>query len=480
MPEIPEPSSTTGGPIWIDLFLNEIIGSHSVGVPYESWWVQARPLDLSLDLAGRSSFATVWPDLSMTEIPLSEILQWILARGGQVHVICEPFSQVFTRSDILAGPEALVNRLRLDFPETFQVHFVPTVPLEQSGWIGRWGALVGSPLTPSTLMGQVPHYVADPDELDKLRARYRALAEGRTTAVPELPRRRITTGELDMMRTVIRQTGRYVDVERLPQHTSRSLLYRATDTHAGDETVVIKIILDPGWDAERVRSREAIARRLGHPNIIRIYDPETFLLDNQQPVFAIVMEYMPGGSLKDELDRKGRLGLRRAVEIAIQVCHGLAYAHEQGIIHRDIKPGNILLGIHGEVKIADFNIAKIVGQSGDTLPGLPLGTLDYIPPEQIERAHQATPRADVYSLGCVLFELLTGRPPFSAVTERELASHHLNTLPPSTCTYRPDVPDSLDALILRCLAKEPAQRPDAGELTASLESVLTQLPVQGA
>ncbi len=479
MPKIPEPSSTVGGQIWIDLFLNEIIGFHSVGVPYELWWVQARPLDMSLDLAGRASFATVWPDLTMTEVPLSEILQWILARGGQVHVICEPFSQAFTRSDILAGPEALVNRLRLNFPETFQVHFVPAVPLEQSGWIGRWGAL-GSPLAFSAPMGQAPRYVVDPNELDKLRARYRALAEGRATAGPELPRRRITTGELDMMRAVIRQTGRYVDVERLPQHTSHSLLYRATDTHAGDETVVIKIILDPGWDAERVRSREAIARRLGHPNIVRIYDPETFMLYEGQPVFAIVMEYMPGGSLKDELDRRGRLELRRAVEIAIQVCHGLAYAHEQGIIHRDIKPGNILLGVHGEVKIADFNIAKIIGQSRDTLPGLPLGTLDYIPPEQIERAHQATPRADVYSLGCVLFELLTGRPPFSAETERELASHHLSTLPPSVRTYRPDVPDSLDAMILRCLAKEPAERPSAGEVAASLESMLTRLPVQGA
>ncbi len=479
MPKIPEPRPTASSQRWTDLLINEMIGFHSAGLPYKVWWAQARPLDISLDLAGRSGFATVWPDLMMTEVFLSDILHRILARKGQVHVLCEPLSQAFTRSDILAGPEALINKLRLAFPETFQVHIVPTVPIEQSGWIGRWGALIGAPLS-STLVGHVPRYIAEPEELERLRARCRALAEGRATVTPEMPRRHITTGELDMMRAVIRRSGRYVDVERLPQQTSRSLLYKATDTQAGDETVVIKIILDPAWDAERVRTREAIARRLGHPNIVRIYAPETFVLDSQQSILAIVMEYMPGGSLKDELDQHGRLPLSRAIEVAIQVCHGLAYAHEQGIVHRDIKPGNILLGAHGEVKIADFNVAKIAELSGDTLPGMPLGTLDYIPPEQIERAHQATPRADIYSLGCVLFEMLAGRPPFSAQTERELAAHHLSTPPPSACVYRPEVPDPLEALIHRCLSKEPAERPSANELAQVLETTLAQLSAQGA
>jgi hypothetical protein len=474
MPKIPEPLPTVYNQRWTDFFLNELNGFYSAGTPYELWWAQARPLDVSLDLTGRGSFATVWPDLMTTEVPLSEILQRFLVKGGQVHVICEPFSQAFTRSDILAGPEALVNRVRLAFSESFQVHIIPAVAPPHSGWVGHWGAVVGSPLPAP--FGDVPQYVAQPDELERLRARYRALAEGRATAAPELPQRRITTGELDMMRALIRRSGRYVDVERLPQQTGRSLLYRATDTHAGDEIVVIKVTLGTALDAERARSREAVARRLGHPNIVRIYDPENFNIDDQQPLFAVVMEYMPGGSLKDELDRHGRLPLRRTVEIAIQACRGLAYAHDQGIVHRDIKPGNILLGAHDEVKVADFNIAKIPALSGETVPGMPVGTFDYIPPEQIERAHQATPRADVYSLGCVLFEMLAGRPPFSGDTERELAMHHTNTPPPSVCTYRPEVPASLDDLIQRCLSKEPAERPSADELAEALLSILAQLP----
>ena len=480
MSRIPESPLPAHRRLLTDFFLNELLGFHSVGSPYELWWVQPRLLDAPLDLTGRANFATVWPDLMMTEAPTSVILQRILDLGGQIHVVCEPFSQAFTRSDVLSGPEALVNKLRLVFPETFQVHTVASVAPEQSAWIGYWGALVGSALAYSGPVGGDCRYVADPVELKQLRAKFRALAEGRSTLMPELPRRRITTGELDLMRAVIRHSGRYVDVERLPQRTACSLLYRATDTHAGDEAVVVKITLDPPWSAEQVRSREAVARRLGHPNIVRIYDPETFTLEGERPVFAIVMEYMAGGSLKDELDRRGRLPLRQAVEMALQVCYGLAYAHGQGIVHRDIKPGNILLGAHGEVKIADFNVAKIDSLSGDTWPGQPLGTFDYIPPEQVERAHQATPRADVYSLGCVLFEMLVGRPPFSAETDRELAQHHQETPPPSVRAYRLDVPEPLEKLVHSCMAKEPADRPTASQLAEALESVLDQLPAQGA
>jgi hypothetical protein len=480
MPRIPESPLPAHRRVLADFFLNELLGFHSAGSPYELWWVQPHPLDVPLDLAGRASLTTVWPDLMMTETPISAVLQRMLDLGGQVHIVCESFSQAFTRSDVLSGPEALVNKLRLVFPETFQVHAVSNVAPEHSAWIGHWGALVGSALAFSGPVGGDCRYVADPAELKQLRVKCRALAEGRGTAPPELPRRRVSTGELDMMRAVIRRSGRYVDVERLPQRTTHSLLYRATDTHAGDEAVVIKITLDPFWSAEQARSREAVARRLGHPNIVRIYDPETFTLEDERPVFAVVMEYMSGGSLKDELGRRGRLPLRQAVEIAIQVCRGLAYAHEQGVVHRDVKPGNILLGARGEVKIADFNVARIDTLSGDTWPGQPLGTFDYIPPEQIQRAHQATPRADVYSLGCVLFEMLVGRPPFSAETDRELARHHEETPPPSVRTYRPDVPEPLEELVHRCLAKEPAGRPTAGQLAEALGSVLDQLSVRGA
>jgi len=457
-----------------DLLLNELIGLRSASEPYELWWVESHPQDDLLDLTGRGQFTTLWPDMPAGPVTISEALRQVLALNGRVNLICAPFSQAFTRSDILAGPEALVNRLRLEFPDRFQVYTVPRLTPEQSAWVGRWGAAVGTAWGFSG-WGGAYRYVADPADLNHLRAKCRSLAAGRATAFPEPSSRRITTGELDLMRAVIRRSGRYVDVERLPHHTPNSLLYRAIDTQVGNEPVVIKVMLAP-LGAEQARRREAIARRLGHPNIVRIYEPETFHLDDGRALYAVVMEYMPGGSLKDELARKGRLPLRRVLEIALQVCEGLAYAHEQDIVHRDIKPGNILLGARGEVKIADFNIAKMPGVSGETQSGRPLGTLHYIPPEQIERAHQATPKADVYSLGCVLFEMLVGRPPFQAETDRELAMHHQQTPPPSTREYRPEVLAALEELVHRCMAKNPEDRPSAREMVRILREMQAQPP----
>lgn len=473
MPRIPDHASSSYTRLLADLLLNELLGLRNAGDSYELWWVEPHPQDDLLDLTGRGRFVTLWPDMPAGPVTINEALRRILTLNGHVNIICAPFSQAFTRSDILAGPEALVNRLRLEFPNRFQVYTVPRITPEQRAWIGQWGAVVDAAWGGAGCGGAY-RYVADPTDLNRLQAKCRSLAAGRATAFPEPSFRRITTGELDMMRAVIRRSGRYVDVERLLHQTVNSLLYRAVDTQVGNEPVIIKVMLAP-WGAEQARRREAIARRLGHPNIVRIYEPETFHLDDGRALYAVVMEYMPGGSLKDELARKGRLPLRRALEIAIQVCEGLAYAHEQGIVHRDIKPGNILLSARGEVKIADFNIAKIPGISGETQSGRPLGTLHYIPPEQIERAHQATPKADIYSLGCVLFEMLVGRPPFQAETDREMAMHHQQTPPPSIRAYRPEVPTVLEELIHRCMVKDPDKRPSAHELAKALREIQTRL-----
>ncbi len=215
MPRIPEGPSSAHRRWLADLLLNELQGLRSGNKPYEMWWVQPRLLDTSLDFAGRGRFSTLWPDM-MGQVPLSDVLQRILTLGGRVAVICEPFSQAFTRSNVLAGPEALVNRLRLAFPAAFQAYTVPRVAPEQSAWIGEWGAVIGPALAVPEATGVGCRYIADPAELARLRTKCRALADGRATAFPELARPRITTGELDMMRTVIRSGGRYVDVERLP------------------------------------------------------------------------------------------------------------------------------------------------------------------------------------------------------------------------------------------------------------------------
>jgi eukaryotic-like serine/threonine-protein kinase len=223
-----------------------------------------------------------------------------------------------------------------------------------------------------------------------------------------------------------------------------------------------------GDDAFRTRfRREAVAAaKLAHPHIVTTYDT------GRDGDFAyIVMELVVGTTLARLLRNEGPLPLAKAVDVAIQVADALACAHSHGVVHRDVKPANILLREDGHVKVADFGIAK-AGVGGDlTRTGVVMGTAKYLSPEQVS-GNPADAGSDIYALGIVLYEMLSGTPPFIGDTELSTAVARLTAAPGSLRDRRPDIPRSLEAVVLRSLARDPAARyQSAEELRASLLAV---------
>ena len=239
--------------------------------------------------------------------------------------------------------------------------------------------------------------------------------------------------------------------------------------------VAVKILL-PHLAADeqfviRFRREAVAAARLSHPHIVAIFD--TFSDDGTE---AIVMELVPGRTLRRLLDDRGALPVTRAVDIAVAVAEALDHAHRAGLVHRDIKPGNILLAAGGRIAVTDFGIAKAVMDTTDeradlTEGGTVMGTAKYLSPEQV-RGEPVDARADVYALGCVLYEMLCGRPPFAADTPIATAMARLHERPLLPRQCRPGIPRAVENLALRCLAVDPAGRPSsAGDLAAALRSI---------
>jgi eukaryotic-like serine/threonine-protein kinase len=232
-------------------------------------------------------------------------------------------------------------------------------------------------------------------------------------------------------------------------------VYLAEDTQLGRQ-VALKI-LHPQYagDAsfvERFRREALSAAKLQHPNIVQIYD------SGQEGDFNfIVMEYVEGRSLKDYLSEVGQMEIREAARVAGEVLTALAYAHRTGLVHRDIKPGNILLSDDGKVQVTDFGIARAEAGSTMTQTGTILGTAYYLSPEQA----QGLPldgRSDIYSLGVVLYEMLTGRRPFEGDSPVSIAYKHVREMPRPPSNFREDVPRPLEAIVLNGLAKRPEDR----------------------
>jgi serine/threonine-protein kinase len=253
-------------------------------------------------------------------------------------------------------------------------------------------------------------------------------------------------------------------------------VYLAHDSEL-DRPVAVKVLAEHLGNDEAFRQRflrEArMAAKLSHPNIVHVYDQGE---ENGQPF--IVMEYVDGPTLGEELKRVGPLSPARVVDLALQICGGLEHAHASGLVHRDIKPGNLLLRKEGTVKIADFGIARAAQATKLTQIGSVLGTAAYLAPEQAA-AEPVTAAADIYSLGCVLFELLTGRTPYLFDSLPELVVKQREEPITPISELRRDVPPELEAAVMHCLARAPEYRPaSAAELAQELAAGSPEPPTE--
>jgi serine/threonine protein kinase len=224
---------------------------------------------------------------------------------------------------------------------------------------------------------------------------------------------------------------------------------------------------------ERFRREALAAARLTHPNIVAIYDSGHEVSADGIERHYIVMEYCGGGTLADVIARQGPLAPERVMAVGAAVCNALSYAHQIGVIHRDVKPANILLTGEGALKVGDFGIAKAAFRSKDiTTTGSILGTVRYLSPEQA-RGLEPDHRSDLYALGVVLYELATGRPPFEAESAVATAMKHMNETPQTPRSLRAQIPRELDLTIMKSLNKDPAHR---FESAADMAGTLMEAP----
>jgi eukaryotic-like serine/threonine-protein kinase len=266
--------------------------------------------------------------------------------------------------------------------------------------------------------------------------------------------------------------GRY-ELEELVGSGGMSSVYRAHDRLL-ERTVALKILHEQFTrdDAyvERFRREARAVAQLAHPNIVTVIDRGE--QDGRQ---FIVFEYVHGMNLKELMTQEGPLSPREAIELALQVARGLSFAHESGLVHRDVKPQNVLLDADGRAKVTDFGIAHAVDVDGMTITGTIMGTSNYIAPEQA-RGQPVDEQTDVYSLGCVLYELLAGHVPFDGDNFVAVAMRHVNDPVPSVRDVRPDVPPHLDWAIQRAMAKDHDERFESmADFAAELEACHAEL-----
>jgi beta-lactam-binding protein with PASTA domain/tRNA A-37 threonylcarbamoyl transferase component Bud32 len=262
--------------------------------------------------------------------------------------------------------------------------------------------------------------------------------------------------------------GRYAVSARIA-HGGMATVYQATDTRL-DREVALKVM-----HAELARDEEFVRRfigeaksvaRLSHQNVVAVFDQGA-----DGPFLYLAMEYVPGRTLKEVLRDSGRFSPGPALEIMTGVLDGLAAAHASGIVHRDVKPENVLVTADGRVKVADFGLARAQSAAGHTRAGLLIGTVAYVPPEQVT-GDSTGPGGDVYSAGVMLFELLTGRLPFTGDTPLSVAYQHVNQDVPAPSTVVPGIPEAVDQLVLAATSRDPARRPaDAGEFARAVRGV---------
>ncbi|MGK5737634.1 Stk1 family PASTA domain-containing Ser/Thr kinase [Micromonospora sp. URMC 103] len=275
--------------------------------------------------------------------------------------------------------------------------------------------------------------------------------------------------------------GRY-QVGELLGYGGMAEVHRGRDLRLGRDVAIKMLRTDLARDATfqmRFRREAQNAASLNHPAIVAVYDTGEETAPTGETLPFIVMEFVNGRTLKEVLGAEGRLQPRRALEICADVCAALEFSHRHGIIHRDIKPGNVMLTQTGQVKVMDFGIARALASGATTMTqtSAVIGTAQYLSPEQA-RGEAVDARSDVYAAGCVLFELLCGHPPFVGDSPVSVAYQHVREAPPTPSDINPEVSPAVDAIVLKALSKNPLNRyQSAAEMRADLLRAAAGRPV---
>jgi serine/threonine-protein kinase len=275
--------------------------------------------------------------------------------------------------------------------------------------------------------------------------------------------------------------GRY-QVGELLGYGGMAEVHKGRDLRLGRDVAIKMLRTDLARDAtfqERFRREAQNSAALNHPAIVAVYDTGEEISSTGEKLPFIVMEFVNGRTLKEVLGQEGRIQPRRALEIIADICAALEFSHRHGIIHRDIKPGNVMITQNGQVKVMDFGIARALASGATTMTqtSAVIGTAQYLSPEQA-RGEAVDARSDVYAAGCVLFELLVGHPPFVGDSPVSVAYQHVREEPRAPSSINREVPPDVDAIVLKALSKNPINRyQSAQEMRADALRAVSGRPV---